>query len=514
MSRTRLPRFVVSASVTLAVVLYASGSTAVAQRVSSQRSISAPAQPSVQAPAPTEHLVLLAGRSMVIATGADIERFSFTDPEIADGLAVSRRELLINGKKPGTISLMVWSGGRMTHYELVIDSGTPSLQQRLQAIFPGEDIQVTTVGSAVVLSGHVTTNAVIERSAEIAKASGLGTVINLLQSRDSAPAVPALQEQIEALFPGEDIQVTVSGKAVILSGHVSSDAVLGHAVEIAQSSDPDKHVINLLQPTAAATSQQVMLQVRFAEVSHSVLTQLGANLVKSGDKNVAGVTTQQFTPLTGRVDQNGDPAVGDFLNLFFFQKAEGVSAVIKALQQSGSFESLAEPNLIAYNGKSASFLAGGSVPVVVPGTNGGAPTVTYQDYGVGLKFTPTIVGNMIHLQVEPEVSAIDKTPGAGVNIGSTVIPALTKRTARTEVELHDGQSFAIAGLLDTQGIQNKSAVPLLSKIPILGHLFRSKETGDSRRELLVLITPRLVQPLNPDQLPPLPKIIKKDGGTR
>jgi pilus assembly protein CpaC len=203
----------------------------------------------------------------------------------------------------------------------------------------------------------------------------------------------------------------------------------------------------------------------------------------------------------------------DLLNLFVFNTKYSAGMVIRALQQSGFFQSLAEPNLIAYNGKEASFLAGGEFPVPMVQGLTNAVTIQWKEFGVKLKFTPTIAGDVIRLKVEPEVSALDFNNG--ITLSGFRIPALTTRRAQTEVELRDGQSFAIAGLLDNIAQADGAAVPFLSKIPIIGYLFQSQAKRAERTELMVLITPQLVRALEPDEVPPLPtlpgRFIKQDA---
>jgi pilus assembly protein CpaC len=219
----------------------------------------------------------------------------------------------------------------------------------------------------------------------------------------------------------------------------------------------------------------------------------------------ARTTTQQFTA-PGFDDNAGGLTFGDFLNLFFFDRLHGYGALLRALESRGAFQSLAEPNLIAYNGQEASFLAGGEFPVpVVQGTSG-AVSVTFKEFGIRLNFKPTIAGDAIRLKVRPEVSTLDFANG--VSLGGFRIPALTTRRAETDVELRDGQSFAIAGLLDNLSQEDRSAIPILSKLPIIGPLFKSKAERAEQTELMVLITPRLVRALDPDEVPPLPTRFK------
>ena len=427
-----------------------------APQTGSQARPAAPAPATVPAPQPEyPKVVLTAGRSTVLSTDFNITRIAVTNPAVADATVVQPREVLIDGKTPGTISLIVWGGDQRSQYDLVVQEPVSPLQQNLQALFPGEDIRVST-------------------------------------SQDST----------------------------ILSGQVSSTSVMLRAGEIAQSSDSKKSVINLLQVPGGNESQQVLLQVRFAEVNHQVLRELGVSLFTSGNgfKNTWGrLTTQQFTAPTfdslsstkngsDVVAQSGQLTFSDFLNIFLLNAKYDVGAVIRALQSTGHFQSLAEPNLIAYNGQEASFLAGGEFPVPVVQGATGTVTVQFKEFGIRLTFKPTIAGDVIRLKVAPEVSALDFANG--VSLGGFRIPALTTRRAATDVELRDGQSFAIAGLLDNVSQDDQSAIPLLSKLPIIGTFFKSKAERQQQTELMVLITPRLVRPLDPDEVPPLPTRFK------
>ncbi len=182
---------------------------------------------------------------------------------------------------------------------------------------------------------------------------------------------------------------------------------------------------------------------------------------------------------------------------------------MKALQSRGFFQSLAEPNLIAYNGQEASFLAGGEIPIpIVQGAGANsAVSVQYKEFGIKLAFTPTIAGDIIRLKVAPEVSTLDFANG--ITLQGFRIPALSTRRAQTNVELRDGQSFAIAGLLDNLTQEDGAAIPFLSRIPIIGNLFKSKADRAERTELMVLITPRLVRALEPDEVPPLPTLPRR-----
>jgi len=401
---------------------------------------SAVAQPAQAEAAQLPRVSLTAGRSTVLETEFDVTRIAVTNPAIADAVVVKPREILIDGKAPGTISLIIWSSDRRVQYDVIVEQPVSSLEQ-----------------------------------------------------------------QLHQLFPGESIQVAVNADALVLSGRVSSTEVMLRAADVARASAPKANLINMLQVPGAAESQQVMLQVRFAEVYRRALTDLGASFFTgiAGRKNWIGRSTTQQFPAPD-FDNDKGLVFSDFLNLFLFNTKYNVGSLLKILQQSGYFQSLAEPNLIAYNGQEASFLAGGEFPV--PVVQGATQTVSilFKEFGVRLNFKPTIAGNLIRLRVRPEVSSLDFNNG--ILLEGFRIPALTTRRAETDVELRDGQSFAIAGLIDNEAQTDSAALPVLSQLPIIGKLFKSKAERKERTELLVLVTPRLVRPLNPDEVPPLPTL--------
>jgi len=241
--------------------------------------------------------------------------------------------------------------------------------------------------------------------------------------------------------------------------------------------------------------------VRFAEVDRTAVSQLGFNILSlPGAKNVGTVSTQQFAPPQLANPQNGiNSALGvsDLLNIFIFRPDINLAATIKALQENNVLQILAEPNLLTASGKEASFLAGGEFPFpVLQSAAGGAGygiTIQFKEFGVRLNFTPTLTSNgLIHLKVQPEVSSLDFTNA--LTLQGFVIPALSTRRVHSEMDLGDGQSFAIAGLVDNRVVSQLSKVPGIGSIPILGKLFESKSVTKSRGELLVVVTPRIVQP--------------------
>jgi len=408
-------------------------------------------------PAGAAPLRVMVGKSILINTTERLKRVSVTDPAVADALVVTPTQVLVNGLAPGEISLLIWD-------EL----------ERSRSFDLRVDVDIT-----------------------------------------------AAREEFEKLFPNEKIEVTPSRNAIVLSGHVTTEDVSKHAGALASAYS--KNVVNVLTfgPVGA---DEVLLEVKFAEVDRSAMSQLGINMFSSGSGNTLGtVSTGQFGGTTGlgSINDTGSgspfpssPTVSNLLNLFFFNPQVHLGAVIEALQQKSLLQILAEPNLVAVNGKEASFLAGGEFPfpVVQPGV-GGAATVTIQfrEFGVRLKFTPVIQPNgNIHMHVIPEVSTLDFANS--VTVSGTTIPALSTRKADTEFELQDGQSFVIAGLIDNRVTDIVNKIPGLGDIPILGAFFRSKSVQKSNSELMVLCTARRVSPsMEPPKTPRMPVPLMDPG---
>jgi pilus assembly protein CpaC len=378
---------------------------------------------------------LMVGRSAVVDVGTAIARVSLTSPDIADAMVTAPNQLLVHGKLPGTISMFVWDrAGSVRNYEVIVQ-------------------------------------------------------------RDLA----RLSDQVKQLFPNEQIDVQSNGKNIVLAGKVSNKDVIEKAINVASGYvDKREEVVTLLQLAQGAPSNQVLLHVRFAEVSRSAVTELGAALFTgpNGAGNWIGrTTTQQFgdQPRFNNDDPNAAKLVfSDFLNLFMFNTKEQVGAVIKALQSKGQFQSLAEPNLVAESGKEASFLAGGEFPIPVAQGSGAnlAISVVFKEFGIRLNFTPTVNGDRIHLKVRPEVSTLDF--GNGVVLNGFRIPALSTRRTETELELQNNQTFAIAGLLSNNVSSTMQKIPGIGDIPILGLLFKSKAAQKDQTELVVMITPEIL----------------------
>jgi len=403
------------------------------------------AAPSVDVdPAQADAVRLLVGRSTLIDVGGPIARVSLTSADIADALVTSPNQLLVHGKGPGAISMFVWSrGGAVRRFEV-------SVQRDLTK----------------------------------------------------------LSDQVKSLFPTETIDVRGNGRNVVLSGSVSSKDVVDRAINVALGYvEKREDVVTLLQVRQGPPSSQVLLKVRFAEVSRSALTEFGMSFFTSptGIKNTVGRVTPQMYPAPDFKDlawtkassnfgspvtsASGTFSVSDFLNLFLLSEKYDLGTVIRAMQARGIFQSLAEPNLVSESGKEASFLAGGEFPIpVVQGSQAGsAVSIQFKEFGVRLNFTPTVNGDRVHLKVKPEVSTLDYANG--VSLSGFRIPALSTRRTETELELRNGQTFAIAGLMNNQMTSTLQKIPGIGDIPILGQLFKSRQANKAQTELVVMITP-------------------------
>jgi pilus assembly protein CpaC len=415
-------------------------------------------------------LRVMVGKSLLINTTERLRRVSVTDDAVADAIPVTPTQILVHGRAAGEVSLLIWDElERSRSFDLRVDVDVSTAAEEEKRVFPDEQITVSPSRSAIVLSGHVSTEDVSKRAGMIAEAYS-------------------------------------------------------------------KNVVNVLTfgPVGA---QEVLLEVKFAEVDRSAVTQLGINIFMPGLGNTiatsqtgqfgsvqihnTATTTQTTAGGTTTTTQTATPpttTINDFLNLFVARTDINIGAVIKALQQKNLLQILAEPNLIAVNGKEASFLAGGEFPfpIVQPGAGFTAVTISFKEFGVQLKFTPVIMPNgNIHLKVAPQVSALDFANA--LTISGFTVPALSTRKAETEFELKDGQSFVIAGLIDNRVTDLYNKVPGLGDIPILGNFFRSKSAQRSNSELMVLCTAHRISASDqPAALPVTPQPYmdkdKFDGG--
>jgi pilus assembly protein CpaC len=313
------------------------------------------------------------------------------------------------------------------------------------------------------------------------QAGNILSVVDVLVTFDAN----ALKRSLADVLPDENVTIQTGGNSLILSGQVSGPDRLRQILAVAERYAPGA-VTNLL---SLGGSQQVLLEVKFAEVSRNALTDLGANFAFSYQKGngTLALGSGQGTPST---------AFGAVAAALTDSRSFDLQASVNALEKKGLLRTLASPNLIALSGDTASFLAGGQIPIpVAQSTTGTVPVITveYKDFGVSLSFTPTVIGKeQINLEMNTEVSAID--PSLAISNGTVSIPGLKVRRAKTTIELKDGQSFSIAGLLQDDFQDGVSQLPILGNIPILGAMFRSSNFQHQQTELVVLITTHLVDP--------------------
>ncbi len=427
--------------------------------------------PTPQLDLPTAEAVLrvFAGRSLLVTTPEPLERVSVTDPEIATAVITTPNQVLIHGKRPGSVTLLIWDEQERTRtFDLQVELDIRALRETVLQVFPDEKIEVGQLGSSIVLTGTVSSEEMMEQT----------TSLGLTQS---------------------------------------------------------ENVVNLLRMAPAGEKEAILLQVVFAEVNRSAIQELGINIFSTGAGNTLGsVTTSQFDqPLANvgaipaGVNRGGDPGsanivsggignplasspavfgLNNLLNILLFRPDANLGVTIRALEQRNLLEILAEPNVLAIDGSEASFLAGGEFPfpVVQGGGDFSAVTIVFKEFGVRLRFTPNIQEDgTILLKVVPEVSALDFANA--LTVSGFLVPALSTRRAETEVALRDGQTFAIAGLIDNRLSEIVSKIPFLGDIPVIGNLFKSRAKNHTKTELLVMVTPQIVKPLEAGEVPPIPE---------
>ena len=408
--------------------------------------IARPAQNDSRAAA--RDLFVVAGKSIVVQTPSVIQRVVISDPKIAEALPVTQQELVLHGRSEGETSLILWTAG----------------------------------GGRVLFDLKVQAN----------------------NNHQEAQA-DAVRQDLRQEFPNSDIDLRVDwtdpkNKQVILKGTVPDVVGARRAEAMVASLGKPVSLLRVLTPEA---EPQILLRVKFANVERNAASELGANFLSTGaGGNIGSISTGMFNPpaldsdvITGQ--KSAAFTISDALNVFLFRPDLDLGATLRLLQNKRLAEVLAEPNVLAINGKQASFLAGGEFPF--PTLQGGAGgvgqiTIQFREFGIRINFVPTITARgTIRLAVEPEVSSLDMVNG--LTVQGFRIPGLAVRRVQTEVELEDGQSFAIAGLLDNRVTEELAKIPGLGDIPLLGKLFQSRKQQKTNTELLVLITPELVRPI-------------------
>jgi pilus assembly protein CpaC len=398
----------------------------------------------------TQSVHIQVGRSIILNTQARLRRIVVSNPDVLDTATISPTQLVVTAKAPGSSSLVLWD--------------------------ESNNARIIDVYADVDISG--------------------------------------LRESIRSEYPNESVEVEPDEGKIVVTG-TASKAVADSILKLA--TDYSKNVVDSIAVEKPPRQKQIMLRVRFAEVDRTKLAQFGFNILSTGATNTLGtISTQQFGSPSlagGTISTSSSTAtttgtlattassltVNNLLNIFVFRPDLNLGATIQALEQKNIIQILAEPNLMAESGVPAKFLAGGEFPFPVvqgggAGANSSAVTIVFKPFGVKLEFTATIEpDNVIRLKVAPEVSTLDFS-NALVISGFTV-PAISTRRAETEIELKDGQSFGMAGLLDRRTTLNFSKIPGIGDIPILGNLFRSKNLNKSNTDLLVVVTPTIVDPV-------------------
>jgi len=393
-------------------------------------------------------LHIFVGKSVVINVQTPVTRILSSNPAVIETIATSPIQVVVEGKAAGASSLILWdTSGHSQMLDVTVDVNVASLRTTIEQTFPNQAITVQSDGSHLILTGTVSDAKVAEDVGKMASSYSSGVVNSLT--------------------------------------------------------------------VAPVHEQQILLEVKFAEVDRTKLQQLGFNFFSTGATNTIGtISTQQFSPATlsangssggstGGAVASSSVTLSDLLNIFAFRPDINLGVTIRDLEGKSVLQILAEPNLLALNGQKASFLAGGEfpVPVVQGGGNVGVVTIQFRPFGVRLEFTGYVgADNVIRLHVAPEVSTLDFSNAAIIS-GFTV-PALSTRRAETEIELKNGQSFGIAGLLDNRVQAQLSKIPGIGDIPILGNLFRSRSISRSNGELVVLVTPHVVDPVKLNTPPP------------
>ncbi|MEZ5352054.1 MAG: pilus assembly protein N-terminal domain-containing protein [Bryobacteraceae bacterium] len=407
--------------------------------------------------APPRDLTLILGRGELLQFPGDIQRVAASEPRIADVVVVSPREVMVNAKGLGKCTIVIWEGDALpARFDITVSGDRSDFDNTLRTI------QTSLPDSSIHISGNEE------------------TLVLTGSARDAAQSKQA--ESLAAPYT--------------------------------------KKVINLLDVPPEPDPRQILLQVKFASVDRVALQELGFNYFSRNDKTLGSISTQQFqqprfSPLQFENQQFTNTTVNfaDLLNLFVFRPDLNIGATVKALQARNLLQILAEPNLITLEGKEANFLAGGEFPFpsIQATTTGGATspvvTVRFKRFGIELTFLPTVsASGAIHLKVAPSVSALDFSNA--VTLQGFLIPAISTRTAETEVLLKDGESFAIAGLIDNRVVQTMNKIPWLGDVPIVGNLFRSRSTRKTTDELLVVVTPRFVKPVPAGEEIKLPETLE------
>ncbi len=442
-------------------------------------------------------------KSMILRLRQRAAKVSVTQPEIADVTVVSPDQILINGKAVGSTSLVILDQqGSATHYDLLVVPDLVGLQSQLKALFPDENIQVSTSGASIVLKGEVSNDVVYDKVLEIAQTF-------VPPSAPAAVAAPTASQAVTVTTPA--IRLPPTGTAFAGGGQLAFTEE--SALTDSSRWGNRRTMYGIIDLLVIREVQQIQLDVIVAEVSLTKLRDLGLDFA---------LLTNKISILSRSGTQAGFPA-GSLLSdpstfppkttfgegtseiFSFVGKKFAITEVFRLFQNRDVTQILAQPRLVMKNGRSGGFLAGGEFPIPIATRD--QITVEFKPFGVRLDFVPTITwSKTIDLRVFPEVSQIDQS--ASITVGGVSIPGLKVRRSVNRVEMSEGETLVIGGLLDHKVLRDLTKVPFLGDVPILGALFRSTRFRDEETELIFVITPTLVKPLKPGEKPELPSIEK------
>ena len=433
-------------------------------------------------------------KSMVFRLAERAKRVSVSQPAVADVLVVAPSQLLINGKAIGTTSLIIFDEkGDVTNYDLVVAPDIAALRNQLRSVFPNEKVDISTSGPSLVLRGEVSNEVVYDRVLEI--------VVSYLPPKPPAQVAPATSQSVQ--FGATPIaQIASSGLGFAGGGTLAFP-------EEKSITDPyrwndKKEIDGIIDLLVIKEIRQIELDVVVADVSLDKAREVGFNFRYEGPTQVRSSTTA-----LGSVSDSSGSVVGlpGFLGpptgaFTYINGAYTLTSLYRMLQNRGIAQILAQPRLVVKNGKSAGFLSGGEVPIIT--TTANTFGVIFKPFGVRLDFIPTLTqSDRIDLRVFPEVSEVAAS-------GNAQVPNFIVRRSISRVELKEGESLVLGGLLDQRVIKDMAKIPILGDVPILGALFRSTSFQNRESELIFVITPRIVRTMKAGEKPKLPSLDKYD----
>ena len=436
-------------------------------------------------PQATPTIAVTVNKSMVFRLAEKAKRVSVSQPEVADVIVVAPTQLLINGKAVGITSLIIFDEkGEVSNYDLVVGPDTTALRGQFRAIFPEEKVEVSTSGPNLVLRGEVSNEVIYDKVLEIAQ--------SYLPPKPPAAVAPSTTTSVSV--GGRQSRPNITGISLAGGGNLAFEEE--SALQHVDRWDDKRKMEGIIDLLVIKDVRQIELDVIVAEVQMSKLRDIGFNITQSSTASNSNFTsTNTLGSVAGLLPFNG--------SFTWVNGAYSLATLYRLLQNKDVAEILAQPRLVMKNGRSGTFLAGGEFPVAQ--TLQDSFSVEFKPFGVKLDFVPTITwSDRIDLRVYPEVSEIDPT------ISIAGIPGLRVRRSVNRVEMSDGESLIIGGLLDRRITKSLSKFPLLGDVPILGALFRSTHFQNRETELVFVITPRIVRTMKPGEKPQLPAIEKYD----